>query len=89
MNYYKLENGKAVSSVAEIKSKSHKKITKSEYGRLIRLNAKIDKLKAELSKSDYKAIKFAEGLIPADEYDAIKAERQKIRAEINELESKL
>lgn len=46
-------------------------------------------LKEELSASDYKAIKYAEGLITAEEYEPIKAERQALRDRINELEEML
>ncbi|MBP5561016.1 MAG: hypothetical protein J6X70_04355 [Muribaculaceae bacterium] len=44
-------------------------------------------LKARLAESDYKALKFAEGWISAEEYAPIKAERQALRDEINELEA--
>ena len=43
-------------------------------------------LKGKLSATDYQAIKYAEGLIPEEEYDTIKAERQSWRDRINELE---
>lgn len=46
-------------------------------------------LKEELAASDYKAIKFAEGLISAEEYEPIKAERQALREQINALEKEL
>lgn len=46
-------------------------------------------LKESLSASDYKAIKYAEGLITAEEYEPIKAERQALRDRINELEKEL
>ena len=46
-------------------------------------------LKEELSASDYKAIKYAEGLITAEDYEPIKAERQALRDKINELEAML
>lgn len=46
-------------------------------------------LKEELSASDYKAIKYAEGLISVEEYEPIKAERQALRDRINELENNL
>lgn len=49
----------------------------------------IDLLKKKLSDTDYKAIKYAEGLIAEDEYTPIKAERQRIRDEINRLENLL
>ena len=46
----------------------------------------ISQLKAQLAETDYKAIKYAEGWISAEEYAPIKAERQRIRNQINELE---
>ena len=46
-------------------------------------------LKEELSATDYKAIKFAEGLISAEDYEPIKAQRQALRDEINRLENEL
>lgn len=49
----------------------------------------INALKEELAASDYKAIKFAEGLITTEEYAPIKAARQAIRDKINELEAML
>lgn len=48
--------------------------------------AEIDSLKAQLASSDYKAIKFAEGWLTAEEYAPIKATRQELRNRINELE---
>lgn len=44
-------------------------------------------LKNQLAETDYKAIKFAEGWISAEEYASVKAERQAIRDRINELEA--
>lgn len=49
----------------------------------------IELLKVELSATDYKAIKFAEGLISEEEYAHIRAERQALRDKINELEKEL
>ena len=39
----------------------------------------IDLLKKKLSDTDYKAIKYAEGLISEEEYAPIKTERQHLR----------
>ena len=50
---------------------------------------RISELKTLLDESDYKAIKYAEGLIPESEYEPIKSERQKYRDEINQLESEI
>lgn len=49
----------------------------------------IAKLKQKLFDSDYKAIKFAEGLFTTEEYAEIKAQRQAWRDRINELMSLL
>jgi len=51
--------------------------------------ARIAELKRLLSMSDYKAIKYAEGYIAAEDYAPIKAERQAWRDEINTLENEL
>jgi hypothetical protein len=47
---------------------------------------KIEELKHRLEETDYKAIKYAEGLISEEEYADTKALRQSWRDEINELE---
>ena len=51
------------------------------------LYMRIALLKQELMSSDYKAIKYAEGWLTEEEYAPIKAARQAIRDEINELEA--
>jgi hypothetical protein len=48
---------------------------------------RINELKTLLQESDYKAIKFAEGLISIEDYASTKAQRQAWREEINILES--
>lgn len=48
---------------------------------------RIAELKQLLASSDYKAIKYAEGLISAEDYEPIKQERQAYRDEINQLEA--
>lgn len=49
----------------------------------------ITQLKKQLSDTDYKAIKYAEGQISESEYASVKAERQSYRDRINELEALL
>lgn len=49
----------------------------------------INQLKSQLSATDYKAIKFAEGWMTEEEYAPIRAERQAIRDQINALEAEL
>lgn len=47
------------------------------------------KLKGELYKTDYMAIKFAEGELTAEEYAPIKEQRRAWRAEINCLQAEI
>lgn len=51
--------------------------------------SKIAELKQMLADSDYKAIKYAEGLISDEEYMPIKAERESWRKKINRLEGEM
>lgn len=53
------------------------------------IDQKINALKRKLSATDYKAIKYAEGLLTEEEYAPIKAEREAWRVEIRELEAQL
>ena len=46
-------------------------------------------LKSQLQSTDYKAIKYSEGWLSEEEYAETKAERQRIRDEINRLEGLL
>ena len=45
----------------------------------------IESLKQQLADTDYKAIKYAEGMITAEDYAVTKSQRQAWRSEINEL----
>lgn len=47
---------------------------------------KIEELRHRLEETDYKAIKYAEGLISEEDYSETKALRQSWRDEINRLE---
>ncbi len=49
----------------------------------------IEQCKSLLSLSDYKAIKYAEGEISAEEYEPIRLERRALRIRINELEQEI
>ena len=46
-------------------------------------------LKNRLKETDYKAIKYSEGWLTNEEYAETKAERQRIREEINRLEQEI
>ena len=65
-----------------------KEIVFVEYTQKEKDFLRIAECKRLLKDSDYKAIKFAEGLISAEEYATIKAQRQGWRDEINALERK-
>ena len=49
----------------------------------------IIKLKSELHRTDYMAIKFAEGELTAEEYAEVKEQRRAWRAEINRLQAEI
>lgn len=68
----------------EIYESVYVEYTKKEYAEL-----RIAELKKLLADSDYKAIKYAEGLINEQDYLPIKELRQSYRNEINELEEDL
>lgn len=55
----------------------------------VNVEERILELKQQLEHTDYQAIKYAEGLITAEEYAPIKAQRQAWRNEINELEKEV
>ena len=53
------------------------------------INREISELKKKLFDTDYKAIKYAEGLLTDEEYAEAKAQREEWRKRINELEASL
>ena len=57
--------------------------------RIRKIKNRIVILKLKLNKTDYKAIKFAEGEITPSEYEPIREQRRAWRAEINELEEEM
>lgn len=60
-------------------------ITQSEYNARVQ----IKELKSQLATTDYQALKYAEGWISEQDYAPIKAQRQSLRDQINELEEDL
>ncbi len=67
-------------------------MTKEEIAELENVNTpqiQITVLKQNLSDTDYKAIKFAEGLISEEDYAPIREQRQEWRTQINLLEAEL
>ena len=102
--YYKTKDGKGYLSlkspstnsnyieITEIEFNVHllqpHETTAAELARKEKVN-RISFLKGELARTDYQAIKYAEGWISEEDYADIKAQRQAWRVEINELESEL
>ena len=76
-----LENGKAVTRDMTPEEEQKYLVSQIEPS----VEEQITELKQKLSTTDYKAIKFAEGWISNEDYEPIKAERQEIRNQINNL----
>ena len=64
-------------------------ITEQEYEMVRNTLQEIADTKLELKKSDYKAIKHSEGLIPDEDYADIRAAREQLREHIRYLEKLL
>ena len=57
--------------------------------KVIKNNNRIAELKQKLQDTDYKAIKYSEGELSAEEYAETKAQRRAWREEINKLEEEI
>lgn len=60
----------------------------TERERQEKIILRVEELKQLLANSDYKAIKYSEGLISDEEYEPIKLQRQAWREEINQYQNK-
>ena len=58
-------------------------------GEVIRIKKQIETLKKRLGNTDYKALKFFEGLLPLDEWSGAADDRAALREKINERQDKL
>ena len=61
----------------------------SDKKKIIDNYKRINELKVNLRKSDYQAIKYAEGELATEEYAETLAQRRAWRAEINALEAEI
>lgn len=68
----------------EIKTSEEIAIAKKE-----KITTQINELKNKLAETDFRAIKYAEGLINDEEYSIVKNERENWRNIINELQKEL
>ena len=95
MRYYKNKTTKAYRLSNVELDKNWEEITQEQYESVFKPSPKalikreINQLKKLLQESDYKAIKYAEGLISESDYQETKEQRQSYRDRINELENVL
>lgn len=57
--------------------------------RIDAINAEITALKSLLTDTDYKALKHADGVMSAEEYEPVRQQREEWRDKINALETEL
>lgn len=81
----------SLSLITIAKDLTHYKYVNGEFipngkERIKEAQIEIATLKQGLAKTDYKALKYAEGFISDEDYESIRAERQSLRNEINRLE---
>lgn len=81
--YLAVEDGQLVVKDMELTEEQEKNIRRMEIADEIQV------CKDALTDSDYKALKYVDGLYTEEEYAVIKAERQGYRDRINELEEEL
>lgn len=75
---------------AKIKIAQEKRAKDAEIqSRIFKLQIRIRNLKSNLCATDYKAIKYAEGELSAEEYAETRKQRRAWRAEINALEEEI
>lgn len=102
--YYKSKDGKVWYNLkSPLKEKGYIEITEKEWNEhssqkhqvsaeeLAKQEKRnqISALKRELANTDYQALKFFEGWLTEQEYAPIKAKRQELRNQINQLESEI
>ena len=90
MYYYRNTiNGSYLAFDVEMNNVEFVSISKQEYDdheRIRNIDKEIAELKIKLEKTDYKVLKYVEGVLSDEEYIPLKEERQNYRNRINELE---
>ena len=105
MYYYRtIDNKGTLKARKEVIDESWIQIDESEYNTItneiqpkqvasnkekMKARQEIMQLKMELSKLDYKTIKYIEGALSEEEFEEVKALKQQMRNSINELEEEL
>lgn len=83
---YKLINGEWI--LDEEKARIiQERINKQEA--IEQINLEMEEIQAKLNNTDYKALKWMEGLLTDEEYNPIKEERMSLRSRYNELEEEI
>lgn len=70
---------------SEVELPDWEEITQEEYERIIDVHRQVADLQFELKRTDYKALKYAEGYYTEEVYVPIKEHRQELRNQINAL----
>jgi predicted nucleic acid-binding protein len=78
-------DGSALTIKYQVKTEEDKALAKKQA----EIKQQIRELKANLSATDYQAIKYAEGELTLAEFSEVKNQRKTWREKINELESEL
>lgn len=78
-----------VETVTEVEMTEEEIALEQEQIRKSEIQHRLQEIVAELQKTDYKAIKFAEGQYTEEEYADTKLARQTLREEYNNLETQL
>lgn len=104
MYYYRTKDNKGtLKAKEEVIDESWIQIEESEYNTItneiqpkivsnkekMKARQEIMQLKVELSKLDYKTIKYIEGALSEEEFEEVKNAKQQMRNRINELEEEL
>ena len=89
MKYYKKDKTVIALSDEEAKPEGYKTITEEEFNRVQEVYKELAQAHFVLKKTDFKALKFAEGWIGAEEYAPVKELRQSLRDRINELKESI
>ena len=89
MKFYKKDHSILALPEEQSKPAGYHEITEEQYHNFENILGQIAEKIFELKKTDFKALKFAEGWISEEEYAPIKSARQSLRDQINELEAQL
>lgn len=89
MKYYRKDNNVIELPDEETAPEGFTKISKAKYERICEILRTIPEKLFELKKTDFKALKYAEGYYTEEEYAPIKELRQSLRDEINALREEL